>query len=175
MISYQNSRIYQFTDRVNIVASQICNSLLGIITVVTVLQVVLRYAFDRPISWSEEIALFAMVWFGFLSLAIGIWRHEHIAITYFRDLLPRAVAITLDNVSQVFMVFLMAVICVNGWALVDMVGQQLLPASKLPKFWLYAPTIVGGALGTLNGLVNLWLALIQAKSGQIDRSSINGN
>lgn len=175
MTLYHHSQIHQLVDRINTIASHMCNSLLGIITVVTVLQVVLRYVFDQPVSWSEEIALLAMVWFGFLSLAIGIWRHEHIAITYFRDSLPQIIAVTLDNLSQMLMVFLMVVICINGWALVDLVGQQLLPASKLPKSWLYTPTIVGGALGTLNGLVNLWVALTKTKPELTDRSSINGD
>ena len=51
-------------DGVNRLAAFACHFLLTIITLVTVLQVFLRFFLSRPTSWSEEIALLCLIWFG---------------------------------------------------------------------------------------------------------------
>jgi len=80
-------------DGLNRLAALICHLLLVAITAVTVAQVFLRFALNSPTSWSEEIALLFLIWFGLLAVAVGIRRHEHVAITFLRDLLPLPLAL----------------------------------------------------------------------------------
>jgi TRAP-type C4-dicarboxylate transport system permease small subunit len=43
-------------------------------------QVVARYVFHAPISWSEEWARFALIWLAFLSAAFVMAEGRHIAV-----------------------------------------------------------------------------------------------
>ncbi len=144
-------------DWINRIAAIICHALLVVITAVTVLQVFLRFVLNRPTSWSEEIALLCLIWFGFLAVAVGIRRHEHVAITFFRNLLPATAASLLDYCAQAAMAVFMFSVLFYADDLIALVGVQVLPASALPKSLLYIPAIIGGLLGTVNALANMIL------------------
>lgn len=147
----------RFVDALNFVASLVCHGLLVVITTIICAQVFLRFVLNSPTSWSEEVALLSLIWFGMLAIAIGIRRHEHVAISYFRDKLPAPLALTLDYGAQALIAVFMLVVLVYGRDLVALAGVQLLPASRLSKAWLYLPAIVGGALGTFNAIANILL------------------
>ena len=151
-------------DGLNAVAAFVCHGLLVVITGVTVLQVVLRYGFNRPTSWSEEIALLCLIWFGFLAIAVGVRRHEHVAITVLRDLLPGSAAVALDYAAQIAIVVFMFAVVRYGADLMALMGAQVLPASRLSKMWLYGPALVGGTLGCFNALANVVLRDVHAET-----------
>lgn len=147
----------RFVDGLNVVASFVCHALLVVITTIICMQVFLRFVLNSPTSWSEEIALLALIWFGMIAIAIAIRRHEHVAISYFRDMLPGPLALALDYMAQVLIAVFMVVVVVYGRDLVAIVGKQVLPASGFSKAWLYYPALVGGTLGTFNAIANILL------------------
>jgi TRAP-type C4-dicarboxylate transport system permease small subunit len=144
-------------DGLNRLAALACHLLLVAITLVTVAQVFLRFVMNSPTSWSEEIALLFLIWFGLLAVAVGIRRHEHVAITFLRDLLPLHFALGLDYLAQLSMAGFMFAVMYYGQDLIALTGVQVLPASGLPKSLLYIPAIVGGLLGIVNALGNILL------------------
>ena len=145
-------------DALNDLAALLCHALLVLITTITVARVFLRFVLNSPTSWSEEIALLCLIWFGMLAVAVGIRRHEHVAITFLRDALPPSLAAALDIAAQLAMGLFMFAVAFHGQDLVALAGVQILPASSLPKSLLYLPAVVGGALGALNALANLALS-----------------
>ena len=48
-------------------------------------QVILRYGFDRPLVWSDELARYLFVWCAFLGWVIAARRRSHLAITVVAD------------------------------------------------------------------------------------------
>ncbi|MCZ0964029.1 TRAP transporter small permease [Paracoccus benzoatiresistens] len=126
-------------------------------TAITVMQVFLRFVMNSPTSWSEEIALLCLIWFGFLAVAVGIRRHEHVAITFLRDLLPLPLALALDYLAQLTMAGFMLVVVLYGMDLITLAGVQVLPASGWAKNLLYYPAAAGGCLGVVNALANIVL------------------
>ena len=48
-------------------------------------QVILRYGFDRPLVWSDELARYLFVWCAFLGWIIAARRHSHLAVTVVAD------------------------------------------------------------------------------------------
>jgi len=149
-------------DAANSAAAAVCYLLLIAITGVTAMQVFLRYALNAPTSWSEEIALLLLIWFGLIAVAVGIRRNEHLAITFLRDRLPWPLARGLDYGAQVGMLIFMLAVLWFGRDLIALAGRQLMPASGLPKGWLYVPALVGGGLGVVNALANLLLRQVPA-------------
>ncbi len=48
-------------------------------------QVILRYGFDRPLVWSDELARYLFVWCAFLGWILAARRRSHLAITVISD------------------------------------------------------------------------------------------
>jgi TRAP-type C4-dicarboxylate transport system permease small subunit len=46
-------------------------------------QVVLRYGFDRPLVWSDELARYLFVWCAFLGWVIAARRRSHLVVNLF--------------------------------------------------------------------------------------------
>ncbi|MEP7276159.1 MAG: TRAP transporter small permease [Betaproteobacteria bacterium] len=58
-----------------------------------IVQVVLRYGFDRPLVWSDELGRYLFVWCAFLGWIVAARRRAHLSITLVSDKLgPRGQA-----------------------------------------------------------------------------------
>lgn len=109
------------------------------------IQVVFRYLLNSALSWPEEMARFAFVWFVFLAAAGVTRRSRHIAV----DLLPRALgpaalrvhACAARVVSSAVAVFLL----VYGADLV-LKSTYVSPALEWPYTYLYLAVPTGAAL-----------------------------
>lgn len=53
-----------------------------------VLQIVLRYAFNTPLVWTDEVASYLFVWVSFLGWAMATRKRIHIGIGLVADRLP---------------------------------------------------------------------------------------
>ena len=144
-------------DIANTLATLVCFLLLGAITAVTVMQVFLRFVLNSPTSWSEEIAILCLIWFGLLAVAVGIRRHEHLAIMALRDVLPARAARLLDFLAHIAIAAFMFTVVFFGRDLVTLVSAQALPASGWSRSLLYIPAVIGGSLGFVNALANIVL------------------
>ncbi len=146
-----------FFDWVNQIAEWVCYLLLAILVGIIVLQVFLRYVLQSPLSWSEEVALLLLVWFGMLAVAIAIYRHTHMAISVVWDRLSPPAQHVLNIAVEILVLIFALNISINAGLLIDIVGDQALSASGFPKAWLYLPLQVGGALMAMNCIANLLL------------------
>ncbi len=154
-------RVLTWIDRL---AEFVCHVLLVIIVAVTALQVALRFLLNRPTSWSEEIALLLLVWFGMIAIAIGVRRHGHIAITALRDRLPARAARAMDFLAEGLLLVFSLVLFWQSFALIALAGVQLMPATGLSRAWLYYPVFVGGLLMSINAGVNIILGRVSGPS-----------
>ena len=87
-------------------------SLLVLMTIVVAWVVFSRYVLGNRPAWGEEGALLCMVWFGFISMAIGVRDNLHISIDVFDRILPDSFKNATDWIKRalvlafaIFMVF----------------------------------------------------------------------
>lgn len=52
----------------------------GFMTLIVVYAVVARYVFNKPVGWSEEIAVYLMIWVVFLGAAYTLKEDAHIGV-----------------------------------------------------------------------------------------------
>jgi TRAP-type C4-dicarboxylate transport system permease small subunit len=64
-------------------------------------QVVLRYVFNNPLTWSEELARYLFIWCAFLGWIVASRRNSHLAMTFVVDRLPRSAQTVLTVATQV--------------------------------------------------------------------------
>ena len=140
---------------VDTVRALVCYLLLIVIVCITATQIFMRFILHSPISWSEEVSLLLLIWFGMIALAGAVYRHGHIAITALRDALPARGAACLDVLAQTLTFVFGLVLALQGEALIRVVGAQLLPTSGIAKVWQYYPVVIGGWLIAFNALGTL--------------------
>ncbi len=108
-------------------------------------QVVFRYVLNSALSWPEEMARFAFVWFVFLAAAMVTRRSRHVVI----DLLPRALGPGALRVhacaARIVSAAVAAFLLVYGADLV-LKSTYVSPALEWPYTYLYLAVPSGAAI-----------------------------
>ncbi len=146
---------------------------LAVMTVLTAVQVLLRYAFNSGIIWSLEATTYTFAWLVLLGMAYGVRTRSHIAV----DL----VMSRLNGSALRFATFLALLICV-AYAVLMLYGGSVLvwrlvelgnEARDLPvKRWILTSMIpIGFALLALRFLQLGW----QFSNGSLQRLKFGGH
>lgn len=116
-------------------------------------QVLARYVFNVPFSWTEELARFLFMWLVFLGASQALRRHEHIAVGLLVDRLPlrlrQLVIVLLNGLIASFLV----VVVLQGWKVVGVVAPLKSIALKVTMAVFYLPLVVGSAIMLVRILV----------------------
>ena len=81
-------------------------------------QVVFRYVFNNPLTWSEELARYLFIWCAFLGWIIASRHDSHLAMTYLAQRLPPRGRVTAAAAIQVATLWFAWILGSRGWQLV---------------------------------------------------------
>lgn len=123
---------------------QIYSQIVLLVIVLIVSAQVLMRQFNNSIPWSEEVALFLMVWMAFLAMAIGVEENLHISIDMFYNHFPKPVQTFFYYLNNVLIIIVGAFFIIYGSRLVMATMGSTLPATKWPKGLMYLMIPVGG-------------------------------
>jgi TRAP-type transport system small permease protein len=115
----------------------------GLVVVVLFSGVVMRYLFNAPLFWSEEICLLGLVWLTFLGGAVLVRQDKNVSITIFSDLLPASVMRPLSLINHLLILICMGVMIWQGWILTERLSYSTTPALRMSEFWFAAALLVG--------------------------------
>lgn len=126
--------------------------------------VVFRYVLHDPVTWSEEVGRFCLVWISFLGTYIAHRRAEHIAVTAIRDRFPIPAQIAIRVALSLLLIAFMAVLAwYGGQYAVRFMGMRT-SLLGIPLGLVYAAMPVSAGLV----LVSLILSSIRALRGGRD-------
>ena len=125
--------------------------------ILTTVQVILRYGFNRALSWSEELVRFLFVWATFLGAAIGIKEHIHIGVDAVVNFLPANLRRYADTVVYLIIFAFGIVLVTAGMSVVTLTHSQLSPALDLPMSYVYIAIPLGGALSMIYSIREIFL------------------
>lgn len=77
--------IEKMSDMVYQVEKILAVILLGVMTVTLIAGVMFRYFLNSPLIWSDEVAMFSLVWITFLGGSMAMKRQQLAAVTVFMD------------------------------------------------------------------------------------------
>ncbi len=115
------------------------------------LQVVLRYAFNTALSWTEELSGFAMVWAVYMGAALAVRERFHIRIMAGITALPRPAALAFvvlaDLIWLAFNLFMIKVTI--DYLTVLWERPSTSPSLGINMFWPECIVLIGFVLMTL--------------------------
>lgn len=77
-----------------------------VLVVLTTLGVIMRYVFNKPFTWLEEVQLFSMVWIVFSGAGLAFRTHSHVAIEMVVEQFPVSMQKVIDYLIHITFVIL---------------------------------------------------------------------
>ncbi|MCG8544119.1 MAG: TRAP transporter small permease [Alphaproteobacteria bacterium] len=122
-----------------------------VMTVLVFFQVVMRYVFHKPTSWSDEIAIYAMLWSVYLSMSWAVRERAHIRVMNLINAFPAKIALGLTVFSDavwflfsVFLTYQSVLLEISLWEL-----RFESPVLGIAQKWPYLCLVVGFSLMSL--------------------------
>lgn len=133
------------------------------IVVVVFGQVVSRFVFNAPFSWSEELARYLQVWLIMLGSAACLRKGLHLTVDYAIHSLPQGAKRNLHLLSLAAILFFLGVVFVSGISLIAATLNQRTPALQIPMWVVYLAIPAGSLLMFLESVGLVLTALDEAK------------
>lgn len=133
--------------------------LLVAMTLVVCFAVVTRYFFSYTPAWGEETALLCMIWFGFLSMALGVRDDLHLSITILDQILSKPIVKVLNLIKYICTGGYGVFMVIQGYSLVQVGLLNRFPGLGLTSAWLYAALPVSGAAIVIYSVERFFLTL----------------
>src|SRR5690606_22469397 len=124
----------------------VCALLMMVMATVVTAQVVSRYVFGNPFTWTEELARYVFVWMSMLGMAVGVKYGSHIALDILVKKLQGTPRKVLVAVNQLFILAFTVTLTYSGFKLVQLGTRQTSPSLGLPMEWVYIVIPVSGLL-----------------------------
>jgi len=121
-------------------------------------QIFLRFVFNHSPSWAEEVAICLMIWFGILSIPLGVQHGLHISIEYLYRKFPIRGQYVLSRFIHLLVAGFGVFMLVCGIQLVQFMSMSTLPATKLPSSVEYIVIPISGVLLIVNALEQLFVS-----------------
>lgn len=136
-------------------AAAVCGLSFAAFCMLTLAQVVNRYAIGLELYWSEEVVILLFVWAVMMGLPVALWWRQEIVV----DLLPtqqgwrRQVQVAATELCSLGFLLLLTL---SGWQLMQRAGQATSPALELPRWIFFACIPAGAGLSALVLLGRWW-------------------
>ena len=132
-----------------------------IMSAVTLIQVLFRYVFKLPLSWTEELARFLFVWVVFLGSAVSVKELAHVGVEYFLDRLSFGKKKVITIIAYSACIFMALILAKVGWDVTRRTFAQLAPSMQIPMAYVYFAYPLGFLLSAVNFVYHLLCAINQ--------------
>lgn len=130
-------------------AMRLAMAFLIVATALALFQVITRFVFGEPSTWSEVITRSAMIWSVFLGVAPAYRYGSMIAVDIVQHMLPPRLGLALQVTASFLSVVFFAFLFWQGWAMTLRVVNQKLAALDVSIAWAYAALPVGAVFAII--------------------------
>ncbi|MEJ5260263.1 MAG: TRAP transporter small permease [Anaerohalosphaeraceae bacterium] len=139
-------------------------TVMGVLVVDVLWQVFSRYVLRAPSKWTEELAIFLLIWAALLGAAVATGRGAHLGIDYFVQKLPPRDRLGVEIFGFLCIVlFAFFVMIVGGTELVRITLrlQQKSPALGVQMGYVYLAVPISGFFMLLYSGIGLYERLVR--------------
>ncbi|WP_186670749.1 TRAP transporter small permease [Sporosarcina sp. BP05] len=139
----------------NLFMKHFLNLIMAVLTGSVFMQVVFRFVINKPLAWSEELAIYCLVWLTFLGAAYAMSLKAHIGVDFFTELFPISVRKVFFTMTTIASIAFYIIMIVQGYDLARQSMAQLSPVLRLPMGLVYSVIPISGLFLIIN-LVHLF-------------------
>ena len=140
--------------------------LMVVIPGVMMFQVIIRYVFNYPTTWAEELVRICFVWVVFMSACAALRRGEVVALDFIIRRLNRHLAFFLTQLGRVFVLVFLSFAIYSGYDMTSFVFMRKAPtpAMGFPLWVVYLAIPLGCFFMFYQLLLNLIHDLLTKKN-----------
>lgn len=128
------------------VEEYVCVGLILIMCVSVFSQVLARYVFAIPLSWTEEVSRYSLIWLTFIAGAMCIRTNSHYVIDILLNKLPRSPRLVMNILILAGMAVFAGVMLYTGIEILPVVNLQISPALRITMGYIYLAIPFGSFL-----------------------------
>lgn len=130
------------------IETYLASAALAIFTSLVIVQVVMRYVFGSPLTWSEELARYALVWFVWIAGSYAVRYERHVKFSVLVEAIGRRSPIARRVIRVAVLLLWFMFLGTMLWLSIQMIRQQLASgqiasASRLPMYLVYLGLPIG--------------------------------
>lgn len=133
----------RFEDYSTGLALRLAIGFLIIAASLAIYQVVTRFVFGAPSTWSEVISRSAMIWSVFLGVAVAFRHGAMISVDVIQNSLPPRQGLALFVLTNIASLIFFSILLWQGILMTERVIPQKLAALQISISWVYAALPVG--------------------------------
>ena len=152
---------HRFAEGLTTALEYLSMACVTIMALLVIAQVILRYVFNDPLTWSEEMARFVFIFLAFVGIGAAYGRRRHMFIDAFIIILPRRARRAVEfSVAGIATAFLVTVIGITTHTIVELYRMDITtPALELPMAYIYLVIPLG-----LSALIaQIWIDLFKER------------
>lgn len=142
-------------------ASDICNSIINFIcvtlmcaqTVSIIVMVFGRYLFNKVPQWTEQFALFCMIWFAMFSIALAVRTDSHVKMEVVDNFVSPAGLLAFKIFGNLCTAIFGAILVVYGMEITQLTMPTMMSAFRIPLGIQYFSAVAGGFFMIVNATV----------------------
>lgn len=137
-------------DKINKGLKLILVIFIAVAFVALVAQVFSRFIFQVPITWTEELSRYLLIWITFIGASIAARYQQLIRLEMINSVLPESLKRVVSFAALVITSIFCAFTIYYGLDLIKIVHKQTSPALHIPVSYPYSAILVGCLLIILN-------------------------
>jgi len=137
-----------------------CGAVLAAFTGLVLYSVTMRYFFNNPPMWGEDIPKLLFVWLSFVGGGLAYMLGYNIRMTSVVESMPRKVQIAVELAMRALTLAMLAVIVWYSIPIIELSMYRRVLATGLSDAWTYAALPIGAVLLAANEVVRMWLAVL---------------
>ena len=142
-------------------ASNICNQIINFIcvslmtaqTLSIIIMVIGRYFFNKVPQWTEQFALFCMIWFAMFSIALAVRTDSHVKMEVVDNFVGPLGLLCFKLFGNLCTAAFGAVLVIYGMEITRLTMPTMLSAFRIPLGIQYFSAVAGGFFMIVNAAV----------------------
>ena len=116
--------------------------------------IISRYAFNKPLSWTEELVCFLMVYLCYISAAITTAEKKHLVADFLIAKAPEKFRKAISIISRLLMIVFFVVVCIS---IIKLIPNLVWKSGVLliHRKWYYFPILVSCIIMTFDVIVDI--------------------
>lgn len=141
--------------------------LLILMTLVMLIQVVMRYVFNSALSWPEEFCRYCFIYMTFLTIGFCVSRQSMLRLDLIIKVIPKKVGDILEFIIWIMCLVFFIYMFIYSIKLVNLTitSSRTSPTMGIPYYIIYLSTILGFGLGIIRNTQFLYKFIYKRKSG----------